>query len=250
MSKLEFLKKILATGLAVMSFVPAVGAVESDDEVEGEPPAKMIGISEEEDNFNKMQARGFVCMSYFQKSAKDFIKEFPRGNVFIDAMKYMFEVFDEEIEPDRLSIKRNLNIIEEYIHRRREDKLVEEIYDRFVVFGVEFTPEKPEFSFPEKIFGMTRPLFVAQFEVDRSNLADGILRIKNFEKIISDKDAEYELRCVLKDGGYNGGVLAVKNKNGEWISFVNNGIKKISQEEIMREASYTIQSEVLSYIKK
>ena len=45
-------------------------------------------------------------------------------------------------------------------------------------------------------------------------------------------------------------LVAVKNEDGKWISCLDYGIREISQEDIIREASFTNKEEILGYIKK
>lgn len=246
MNKFEILKKVLAISLTVMSFVPAVGAVKSENGVEGEPPTKIARIVGKDYNFNLMQAREFVCMSYFQKFAKDFIKKFPEKNDFIDAMKYMFEVFDGKKIPDSSSIERSLSIISDYMRTWKGYALMTEIRSRFDSYEIKLLLKDPEISFPRKIENLTNPSFIAKFAVDRPNLT---LKIKNFEKIINARNEECELNFILKHVGKSM-LVAVKNEDGKWISCLDYGIREISQEDIIREASFTNKEEILGYIKK
>ena len=85
MSNLEFLKKVLAVSLATISLVPAVGAVESDEELEVEPPTKIAKMDFEWDaeHEERLVTMLFVAGTFYsQENVKSYIESISAEDTF------------------------------------------------------------------------------------------------------------------------------------------------------------------------
>ena len=207
-----------------------------------------------------MQAGALACEAYSVKSIRDYIKGFPKGDAFMDAMKYMFEVFEGRERLDSINVKKNLSIISYYIKEKSGElkRIFKKIgSDNRLILSFN---ENSEVSVAEKIKDLTGPEICLLLKVGKGDLhidpvsrffrpGDIILKVNNFDKITNTKDEKYELNMVFNC--IKGTVfVAVKNESGKWILFLNNKIEEVSQEYVMKLASCTDGEMHLGYVRK
>ena len=90
----------------------------SQDKKEPKPEKKDTPDQDWEKSKIMVQAGALACEAYSVKSIRDYIKGFPKGDAFMDAMKYMFEVFEGRERLDSINVKKNLSIISYYIKEK------------------------------------------------------------------------------------------------------------------------------------
>ena len=248
MGKLEFLKRTLAMGLATMSFVPAVGAVESDDEMEGAPPAKIAKMDFEWDAEHEeklVKALNLVALFYSQTNIKNYIESRPAEDTYANALRYIFEIFEGKRKFNKEDIRRNLKIIDETTDRGDLYGLYWCNIDECLV---RIAPEAREVSIVEKISencGVLRKqsLFVStvsdkakninleSFKEPYKYIGKDFKVLKDFQRIFNYLGMPYELRVV--SGVFGDRVMmAIKKKNGKWACYTSEGMKDITEQEV------------------
>ncbi len=255
MSKLRFLKKAIAISLAVMSFVPAVGATKSD--LEFEPPTKIAKMEFEWDveHEEKLVTMLFVAGTFYsQDNIKSYVESLSAENIFFGALQYMFRVFEGKEVFDEKNIRKNLEIISEKI--KDEGDLQELFIDSLDHCSVKTALGDREISVAGEVVKelgtLTKPgLIVDVIDSDNEdepnnledfkgtfNYASEYCRIlKDFQRIFNFLGRGYEL-CFVGSRFGDKSTMAIKMKNGEWVSYTNKGMKKVSECEIIESAKH------------
>ena len=255
MSKLRFLKKAIAISLAVMSFVPAVGATKSD--LEFEPPTKIAKMEFEWDveHEEKLVTMLFVAGTFYsQDNIKSYVESLSAENIFFGALQYMFRVFEGKEVFDEKNIRKNLEVIGEKIDSKGD--LVKLFKSSIDHCSVNTSLGDREISVAGEVVGklgiLSKPgLIVDVVDLDNedkhNSLEDykGIFNcageycrtLKDFQRISNPSGRGYEL-CFVGSSFDGKLIMAIKMKDGEWVSYTNKGMKKVSEGEIVESAKH------------
>lgn len=243
MSKSEILNKVLAMSLAVMSFVPAVGAVKSGDE-SSQPPKKvskvsnMPVISEEEkakwDRLFTLLRVGALCG---QKRVRKYVRNNSKANPSIRALRYLFKVLRRREKFDGARFRESVNILcANLVDENKEynDKNIEALTSKC------FLKLRGESSIADNIIDKDELFSKDGFTIYcKENIFYGY-SLKDFEEVRSRDGKKYEL-TVIEIPGCNVETfendeeedhrIYIKQDNEEWCRCSSGKMGAISMED-------------------
>ena len=261
MSKSKFLKKILAMGLAVMSFVPAVGAVKGG---KCEPPKKIskvehIGRSEELFSGiaikkilpklwnNDGEIRSFIYLMHSIKEIRMAILNDTNRDPKIGALNSLFRIIegkdeynDEIIEnayrildPDDNGWK-NLDSLFAYL----EDKCG--IADKYntVIDDISWC-EEDEDEDNRDLKELVQPVDLkknsALITTERrtNSFNSSICELKNIKELTNEDNGDKFELCYLKPERMGSDLYYIKHSDGKWYKYMNESIKEVSEYEVL-----------------
>lgn len=242
MSKSEILNKVLAMSLAVMSFVPAAGAVKSGDE-SSQPPKKVSKVSnmpvrseEEKAKWNRLFTLLHVGALCGQKRVRKYVRNNSKANPSIRALRYLFKVLRRREKFDGARFRGSVNILcANLVDENKEynDKNIEALTSKC------FLKLKGESSIADKIIDKDELFSKDGFTIYcDGNILYGY-SLKDFEEVRSRDGKEYELTVIEIPGmsvktfenDEEDRRIYIKQDNEEWCRYSNGKMEPLSMED-------------------